>query len=453
MNREKFGSRLGFILLSAGCAIGIGNVWRFPYVVGQYGGGAFVLAYIFFLIMLGVPILTMEFAVGRASQKSIVHAFKELEPKGTKWHLTSSVAMIGNYVLLMFYTVVSGWMLYYFYSFATGELNGLTTSEVATHFNELLLDPFTLTVWMGIVVAIGFGVCTLGLQKGVEKITKIMMLLLISIMCILAINSLFLEGGEEGLAFYLLPDLEVIAEVGLMKVLVAAMNQAFFTLSLGMGSMLVFGSFLTKERSLFQESLSIAILDTMVAIISGLIIFPACFAYGVAVDSGPSLIFVTLPNVFINMPLGQLWGSLFFLFMSFASLSTIIAVSENVITMNIEKFNISRKKACIFNGIALFVLSLPCVFGFNIWSHITPFGEGTNILDLEDYIVSNVVLPVGSLVILLFCTTRFGWGYKNFLEEANTGSGLKMPRIFEFLLKYIIPILLIILVIQGIFRL
>ncbi len=453
MKREKFGSRLGFILLSAGCAIGIGNVWRFPYVVGESGGGAFVLAYIFFLVLLGTPILTMEFAMGRASQKSIVSSYQELEPKGSKWHIHGTFAMIGNYILVMFYTVVSGWMLYYFYSFAVGNFNNLSTVEVGNYFASLLADPLALTFWMGIVVCVGFGVCTLGLQKGVEKITKVMMLLLLSIMAILAVNSLFLEGGSEGLAFYLLPDLEVVKEIGIMKVVVSAMNQAFFTLSLGMGSMLVFGSYLKKDRALFGESLNIAILDTLVAIVSGLIIFPACFAYGVAVDSGPSLIFITLPNVFINMPLGQLWGSLFFMFMSFASLSTIIAVSENIITMNMEKFKVSRMKACVTNGILLFVLSLPCVFGFNIWSDFQPFGEGTNILDLEDYLVSNVVLPVGSFIMLMFCTNKFGWGYKNFIKEANTGEGMRMPKFFEFVLKYIVPVLLFILIIQGVFRL
>lgn len=451
MGRDKLGSRLGFILLSAGCAIGIGNVWKFPYVVGQNGGGLFVLIYLFFLVILGIPVLTMEFSIGRAAQKSPAKMYEQLEPKGSKWHLHGKVSLIGCYLLMMFYTTVAGWMLKFFVSTASGEIVGMDTAAVENHFNvDVLGDPVSLIVYMGIVVAIGVAVCLIGVQNGLEKVTKIMMLALLAIMVVLAINSFTMPGGAEGLSFYLMPDLSVIEKVGITNILVSAMNQAFFTLSIGMGSMAIFGSYIGKDRSLLGESVNVAMLDTFVAVASGLIIFPACSAYGVDVTSGPKLLFITLPNIFNNIPLGRLWGSLFFVFMSFAALSTVLAVFECIIANTMDLWGLSRKKACIINGILLFLLSVPCCLGFNILSVFQPLGAGSTILDLEDTVVSNFILPLGSFVFILFCVTKKGWGWDNFVNEANTGKGLKIKRFMRGYMTYVLPVLVMFVFIMGI---
>ncbi len=449
MQRENFKSRLGFILISAGCAVGIGNVWKFPYITGQNSGGIFVLFYLFFLITVGVPVLTMEFAVGRASRKSIVNCYQELEKPGSKWHLHGNVALIGNYLLMMFYTTVSGWMLSYFYRFLKGEFVGVDTVQVKDIFDGMLQDPVGLTFWMVVIVLAGFLICSFGLQSGVEKISKPMMLCLLGLIVILAVNSILLDGGMEGLKFYLIPDWNRVEEVGLFNVLIAALNQAFFTLSIGMGSMEIFGSYMSKNHTLLGESLRIAILDTFVAVVSGLIIFPACFAYGVDPGVGPELIFITLPNVFSAMKGGKIWGSLFFLFMTFASFSTIIAVFENIIACWMDKWNISRKKASVINGIIILIASMPCVLGFNVWSGFQPRGAGSTILNLEDYLVSNLLLPIGSLIFLLFCVTKWGWGYDKYLEEVNTGEGIKMPRWLRGYVTFVIPCMILIVLFMG----
>lgn len=450
MGRDKLGSRLGFILLSAGCAIGIGNVWKFPYVVGQSGGGLFVLIYLFFLVILGIPVLTMEFSVGRAAQKSPAKMYEQLEPKGSKWHLHGKVSLIGCYLLMMFYTTVAGWMLKFFVSTASGELVGMDTAAVENHFNvDVLGDPVSLIGYMGIVVVIGVLVCFIGVQNGLEKVTKVMMLALLAIMVVLAINSFTMPGGAEGLSFYLLPDFSAIEKVGITNILVSAMNQAFFTLSIGMGSMAIFGSYIGKDRSLLGESVNVALLDTFVAVASGLIIFPACSAYGVDVTSGPKLLFITLPNIFNNIPLGRLWGSLFFVFMSFAALSTVLAVFECIIANTMDLWGLSRKKACIINGILLFLLSVPCCLGFNVLSGFQPLGAGSTILDLEDTVVSNFILPLGSLVFILFCVTKKGWGWDNFVNEANTGKGLKIKKFMKGYMTYVLPVLVMFVFIMG----
>lgn len=449
MEREKLGSRMGFILLSAGCAIGIGNVWRFPYIAGMYGGGMFVLFYLLFLIAMGVPVMTMEFAVGRASRKSVIRSFTELEKPGQKWHLNGYLGMAGNYLLMMFYTTVAGWMLYYFYQMLTGKFTGKDKEQVAGMFQGMLESPSVLTVVMVIIVAAGILICSLGLQKGVERITKVMMTLLLFIIVVLAVRSMTLEGGVDGLKFYLLPDVQRMREVGVLETITAAMNQAFFTLSLGIGAMAIFGSYIDKSRTLLGESVSIAVLDTFVALVSGLIIFPTCFAFDISPDMGSSLIFITLPNIFNHMAGGRVWGTLFFVFMTFAAFSTILAVFENIISCGMDLFHWSRKKSCLVNLAALIVLSLPCVFGYNIWSAIQPLGEGSTILDLEDFMVSNVILPIGSLIYLLFCVTRYGWGFDQYLKEANTGEGLKMPKGVRFYVTFILPILVLFLTIKG----
>ncbi|MCI8268685.1 MAG: sodium-dependent transporter [Lachnospiraceae bacterium] len=448
--RETFGSRMGFLLLSAGCAIGIGNVWRFPYVVGQNGGGAFVLFYLLFLAIMGVPVLSMEFAVGRASRKSPVKAYRELEKPGTFWHLHGYVALAGNYMLMMFYTTVAGWMLYYFYSFFTGKFSSLPMEAVGEVFGEMLASPGINVFWMAVVVALGIFICSMGLQKGVERITKVMMIGLLSLMIVMAVRGLTLEGGINGLKFYLYPDFGKMAEVGIGHVIVAAMNQSFFTLSLGIGAMAIFGSYLKKENTLLGEAVNVAVLDTFVAITAGLIIFPACFAFGVNPDSGPSLIFITLPNVFVSMTGGRVWGSLFFLFMSFAAFSTVIAVFENIIACCMELLNQERKRAALLNLIVLLLLSLPCALGYNVLSGFEPLGAGSSVLDLEDFIVSNLLLPLGSLVYLLFCTWKFGWGMENYSREANEGKGLKLPVGVHAYLKFVLPLLIIAVFLQGI---
>lgn len=450
MQRERLGSRLGFILLSAGCAIGVGNVWKFPWMVGQYGGGAFVLFYVIFLLILGLPIMTMEFAVGRASQKSPVRAYQALEKPGSKWHIHGYLAMIGNYLLMMFYTTVCGWMLHYFYLTASGKFVGATTEQVGAAFGEMLAKPGVMAGCMIAVVVIGFLINSFGLQGGLERVTKVMMIALLAIMIILAINSIRTPGSGEGLRFYLIPDFGRMAETGVANVIVAAMNQAFFTLSLGIGAMAIFGSYIGKGRALLGEAVNVAVLDTFVAFTAGLIIFPACFAFNVSPDSGPNLIFVTLPNIFNHMAGGRLWGSLFFVFMAFAAFSTVLAVFENIMSCCMDLTGWSRKKTAAINIVLMIVLSMPCVLGFNVWSGFQPFGAGSNVLDLEDFLVSNLWLPLGSLVYLLFCTSRYGWGWKNFKEEANEGGGLKVRDGIRFYVSYILPIIVLVIFVLGI---
>ena len=449
--REKLGSRLGFILISAGCAIGIGNVWKFPYMAGQGGGGAFVLFYLIFLLMLGLPIMTMEFAVGRASQKSPVKAYYALEKPGQKWHIHGYITLIGCYLLMMFYTTVAGWMLHYFYLTATGKFTGLDSEAVSGQFNTMLSQPLVMGFWMVVVVIAGILVCSIGLQNGLEKVTKVMMISLLLIMIVLAVNSFFMDGAKEGLSFYLIPDFGRMKEIGIIKTITGAMNQAFFTLSLGIGAMAIFGSYIGKERSLLGESLNIALLDTLVAITSGLIIFPACFTFNVDQTSGPGLIFITLPNIFNHIPMGRLWGSLFFVFMSFAAFSTILAVFENIISCGMELTGWSRKKSSFVNAIAIILLSIPCVLGYNLWSWDGFAVFGGAVLDFEDFLVSNLFLPLGSLVYLLFCTRRYGWGWKNFTTEANTGKGLKMQNWMRGYITYILPLIVLFIFFFGLY--
>ena len=452
MEREKLKSRLGFILLSAGCAIGIGNVWKFPYMAGQGGGGAFVLFYLLFLVILGLPIMTMEFAVGRASHKSPVRAYQALEKPGQKWHIHGYFTLIGCYLLMMFYTTVAGWMLHYFYMTAAGKLVGLDADQVAGKFTEMLASPLTMGFWMVVVVAIGIFVCARGLQNGLEKVTKVMMIALLVIMVVLAVNSMFMPGAKEGLTFFLVPDFERMKEVGIVNTLVGAMNQAFFTLSLGIGAMAIFGSYIGKDHTLTGETINICLLDTLVAFLAGLIIFPSCFAFGVDPGQGPGLVFITLPNIFNQMVGGRIFGVLFFVFMTFAAQSTIIAVFENIISFSMDLFGTSRKKTVLINGIAIILLSLPCVFGFNIWSGFQPMGAGSTIQDLEDFIVSNNLLPLGSMVYLLFCTSRYGWGWKNFLAEADTGKGVKLPAWARVYVSYILPLIVLFIFIMGYYQ-
>ena len=442
MKRESFGSRLGFILVSAGCAIGIGNVWRFPYVAGENGGSVFVLFYLLFLLCMGVPVLTMELAVGRASRKSAVNGYKALEKPGSKWHIHGWLCMLGCYLLMMYYTTVSGWMISYFFKFLTGTFHGLDTEAVSGVFGSLLADPMEMGLWMAVTVIAGFLICSLGLRKGC----------LFVLILVLAVHSMLLPGAKEGLAFYLLPDFERAAQVGLPNVITAAMNQSFFTLSLGIGAMEIFGSYMEEKRTLAGESVSICILDTFVALSAGLIIFPACFSFGVQPDSGPQLIFVTLPNVFANMAGGRVWGALFFLFMTFASFSTVIAVFENLLASCIDNFGWDRKKAVLINCVLILVLSLPCVLGYNVWSDLRLIG-GRDVLDTEDFLVSNLLLPLGSLVYLLFCVTKWGWNFDNYLSEANKGEGMKMPggKLVKNYFRFVLPVLILVILIQGLF--
>ncbi len=448
MNREGFQSRLGFLLVSAGCAVGIGNVWKFPYVTGQNGGGVFVLFYLLFLVIMGVPVLTMELAVGRASRKSAVLGYKALEPKKSKWHIHGWFCVAGCCLLMMYYTTVSGWMLGYFFKFAAGSFDGLEGEAVDGVFGAMLASPGEMGAWMAVTVLVGFLVCSFGLQKGLERITKVMMLGLLALIAVLAIHSLTLDGGLEGVKFYLLPDLQRAAEAGMGNVITAAMNQAFFTLSLGIAAMEVFGSYMTRDHSLASEAVRICSLDTFVALMAGLIIFPACFSFGVQPDSGPSLIFITLPKVFLDMSGGRLWGALFFLFMTFASFSTVIAVFENLQANCIDNFGWTRKKAAVVNCVFILVASLPCVLGYNLWSDLHFLG-GRDVLDFEDFLVSNLLLPLGSLVYLLFCVSKWGWGYDNYLAEANAGKGLKLPRWMKPYFQFILPVLVLAILIQG----
>ena len=448
-NREKLSSRLGFLLISAGCAVGLGNVWRFPYITGQYGGAAFVLLYLIFLVILGLPIMVMEFSVGRASQKSSAQSFDVLEPPKTKWHGIKYFAIGGNYLLMMFYTTVGGWMLNYCFKMLSGHFNGsLHTEEVSATFSNMLADPWQNIFWMLATIVIGFFICSRGLQNGVEKVSKYMMSCLFIVMLVLVVRAFTLPNAMEGLKFYLVPDFHKMIENGIGNAVFAAMGQAFFTLSLGIGSLAIFGSYIGKEHRLTQESLNVCILDTLVAFIAGLIIFPSCFSFGVEADSGPGLVFVTLPNVFNSMAGGSIWGFLFFLFMSFAALTTIIAVFENIVAYAMDS-GWTRKKAVLVNFVLIIVLSLPCALGFNILSDIQPLGVGTTIQDLEDFIVSNNLLPLGSLLYLMFCTHRYGWGWKNFINEANTGKGKKFPAKLFHYCAYILPVIILVIFFQG----
>ncbi len=449
MKRESFKSRLGFLLVSAGCAIGIGNVWRFPFITGQNGGGLFVLVYLVFLVIMGLPVLTMELAVGRASRKSAVLGYKALEKPGSKWHIHGWFAMFGCYMLMMYYTTVSGWMISYCFKFATGTfVSGMTTEASSAVFGNLLADPLEMGLWMALTVVAGFLICSRGLQNGLEKISKIMMIALFFLILLLAAHSFTLSGAGEGIKFYLVPNLDTVRDVGIGNVISAAMNQSFFTLSLGVAAMEIFGSYMSRDNTLAGEGIRICALDTFVAIASGLIIFPACFSYGVEVNAGPQLIFITLPNVFVNMQGGRIWGSLFFLFMTFSSFSTVIAVFENIMSFCMDMFGMSRKKAALINCIIILLASLPCVLGYNVWSNLHLIG-GRDVLDSEDFLVSNLLLPLGSLVYLLFCVSKWGWGFDHYLEEANTGKGLKLGRFLKPYFQFILPILILIILIQG----
>lgn len=448
MGRENFKSRIGFILVSAGCAIGIGNVWKFPYLVGQNGGGIFVLFYLLFLLTMGLPILTMELAVGRASRKSVVQAYKKLEPEGTKWHIHGYVCIFGCYLLMMYYTTVSGWMLSYFFKFLFNSFGNIEQSQVEGIFTTMLSRPEEMTLCMGITVIGGFMICSLGLQKGLEKVTTVMMSALFILIVLLAIHSLLLPGALEGAKFYLLPNVEKVKEIGLFHVISSAMNQAFFTLSLGVAAMEIFGSYMSDDYTLVSEGVKICALDTFVAIISGLIIFPACFSFGVEPNAGPPLIFFTLPKVFMHMQFGRVWGALFFLFMTFASFSTVIAVFENLISTSMDNFHWDRKKAVIVNCIFIFVMSIPCILGYNLWQDLKLIG-GRDVLDSEDFIVSNLILPIGSLIYLLFCVSKLGFGFDRYIEECNKGEGIKMSKAFKPYFVVVLPILILILLLQG----
>ena len=448
MERESFRSRLGFLLVSAGCAIGIGNVWRFPYITGKNGGGYFVLFYLICLLVMGVPVLTMELAVGRASRKSAILSYKKLEKPGQKWHIHGWFCLAGCYLLMMYYTTVTGWMVSYFSRFLTGAFTaGMTAEVVSGVFGTLLSSPGEMAIWTEIVVLLGFAVCSFGLRNGLERISKLMMLALLALIVLLAVHSLTLPGAKEGMKFYLLPSVDSIRENGLGNLIVDAMNQAFFTLSLGIAAMEIFGSYMSEQHALAGEAVRICALDTFVALMAGTIIFPACFSFGVKPNQGASLIFETLPNVFVNMKGGRLWGTLFFLFMIFASFSTVLAVLENIISVCMDTFGWSRKKAALINGLLLAVLSLPCVLGFNVWSHVQLSGRG--VLDMEDFAVSNLLLPIGSLVYLLFCVTKWGWGFDKYLVEANRGSGLKLsPRLKPYF-QWVLPVLILLILIEG----
>lgn len=449
--RERFGSRLGFILVSAGCAVGLGNVWKFPYMCGQYGGAAFILIYLLFLVILGFPIMICEFSVGRASQRSVADSFRVLEKPGTKYHLYSYFGMVGNYMLMMFYTSVTGWLLYYMVRMAGGSFAGATPQQVEQGFGTMLQSPKTMTCYMILAVLLAFGICSLGLKNGVEKITKLMMICLLGLMVILVFRVVILPGAGEGIRFYLLPNFEAMKEIGVGNVIFGAMSQAFFTLSIGIGAMAIFGSYLDKNRSLSGEALSILCLDTVVAILAGFIVIPASFAFHIPQTAGPSLIFISLPNIFEQMPGGAVWGTLFFLFLSFAALSTVVAVFENILSFAVDLFGWTRKKAVAVNIILLILLSMPCVLGFNVLANIMPLGAGSNIMDLEDFIVSNNLLPLGSIVYLMFCTSRYGWGWQNFLGEANSGEGIKLPAKdwLRSYMTYILPAIVIIIYVKG----
>ncbi|MCH3950984.1 MAG: sodium-dependent transporter [Acidaminococcus sp.] len=448
--RETLGSRLGFILLSAGCAIGVGNVWRFPYITGQYGGGIFVLIYVLFLMILGIPIMTMEYAMGRATKRSILPAYRMLEPKGSKWHIMGYLSMAGNYVLLMYYSVISGWIFYYALQMAKGTFSGLGTKEVGAIFSGMMSSPEILITSMLVVVISTAVICSMGLKKGVESVTKVMMIALLVLMVVLGIRSLMLPGAAEGISFYLMPNIANMQKAGLWNCMYAALNQSFFTLSIGMGGMEIFGSYIDKNKRLMGEAVTVTALDTFVAITAGLIIFPACFAYGIAPDAGPKLIFLTLPRVFSSMAGGRIWGTMFFIFLSFAALSTMIGVFENLQAFAIDLKGAARKKAGIINGIVIAICSVPCALGFNLWSWFQPLRPGNTVMDMEDFFVSNICLQVGSLIITIFCCWKYGWGFDHFIAEANEGDGIAVPRKFQWYFKYVLPVIVGFLVVYGI---
>lgn len=449
MKRESFGSRMGFILVSAGCAIGLGNVWKFPYICGAYGGAAFILIYLLFLLILGIPVLTCEFAVGRGSRKSVAKSFEQLEPKGSRWHHLKYIGIIGCYMLMMFYTMVGGWMLYYCVRSLKGEFIGATAAQVEGAFSSMLADVPTMIFWTVLICMIGFAVCAMGLQNGIERITKVMMVALFVIMLALAMNSVMMPGAAEGVKFYLIPDFQKMVDNGIGTVIFAALSQAFFTLSIGVGAMLIFGSYLDRSRSLVGEAVSITALDTFVALTAGFIVIPACFAYGIEPGAGPSLVFITLPNIFAQMSGGNIWSSLFFLFLTFAALSTVIAVFENLISFNIDLFGWSRKKSVLVCAVAIVILSMPAVLGFNVWSGIQILGEGSTIMDFEDFIVSNNLLPLGSLGYVLFCTKKNGWGWDAFTDEVNAGEGMKLPKSLKGYVSYGIPLIISVIYLKG----
>ena len=449
MKRETFGSRLGFILVSAGCAIGLGNVWKFPYMAGEFGGAAFILVYLLFLLILGLPIMVCEFSVGRASRKSIATSHRELEPEGTTWHRMGWIGAIGNYLLVMFYAMVGGWMMYYCFRLFRGEFVGATAAEVETGFNTMLAEPGTLFFWTFLIIAISFGICSIGLRSGVEKVTKIMMVCLLSLMVVLAVRAVTLPGAMEGVEFYLVPDFQKMWDIGIGNVIFGAMSQAFFTLSVGMGGMAIFGSYLERDRSLAGESIHIVILDTFVALTAGLIVIPSCFAYGIEPGAGPGLVFLALPTVFSQMFGGQFWGGMFFLFLSFAALTTVVGVFENILSFAMDLFGWSRKKAVAINLVALSVLCLPCILGFNVLADIQPLGPGKNIMDLEDFLVSSNIMPLGAMVYLMFCTRNNGWGWDKFIAEANAGSGVQFPTKMKFYMTHILPWIIVIIYLKG----
>ena len=449
MKRESFGSRIGFILVSAGCAVGLGNVWTFPYMCGAYGGAIFILIYLLFLVILCLPVLVCEFAVGRASRMSVAKSFDTLEPDGTRWHLMKYIGMIGCYLLMMFYTMVGGWMLYYCFRSLRGDFTGASSETIQQYFSDMLADPGTMIFWTVLICVIGFSVCAIGLQKGIERITKVMMTLLFIVMIALAVRSVTMPGSVEGIRFYLVPDIDKMLETGIGNVLFGALSQAFFTLSIGIGAMLIFGSYLDKSNRLAGEAISIGVLDTLVALTAGLIVIPSCFAYGIQPDAGPSLVFITLPNIFSQMTAGGIWSALFFLFLTFAALSTIIAVFENLVAINMDLLGWSRKKSTLVCAVLIIILSMPCVLGYNILSGVQPLGEGSTIMDLEDFLVSNNLLPLGSMGILLFCTRKNGWGWDNFKKEADTGNGIKLPSFMRPLMSYIIPAAIMIIFLKG----
>lgn len=449
MKREKFGSRLGFILVSAGCAIGIGNVWKFPYMCGEFGGAAFIVIYLIFLLVLGIPVLTCEFAIGRGSGRSVAAGFERLEPQGTGWHITKWVGIVGSYLLMMFYTTVGGWMMYYCFRSFTGEFAGASTEAVTAGFSDMLGNAPVMAFWTTLICIIGFAVCQFGIQKGIERVSKFMMSALLIIMVVLAVHSIFLEGAGEGIRFYLVPDFARMKEMGIGNVIFGAMSQAFFTLSIGIGAMMIFGSYIGKERSLMGEAISITALDTFVALMAGFIIIPSCFAFGIEPGAGPSLIFITIPNIFAQMPGGQVWSALFFLFLTFAAFTTIVAVFENIISFDIDIFGWSRNKSVLVSAVLIIVLSMPCVLGFNVLAGFEPLGAGTNVLDLEDFIVSNNLLPLGSLGYVLFCTRKNGWGWAHFLEEANHGKGIRFPEWLEGYMSYVLPLVITVIYLKG----
>ena len=449
MKRESFGSRIGFILVSAGCAVGLGNVWKFPYMCGAYGGAIFILIYLLFLVILCLPVLVCEFAVGRASRMSVAKSFDTLEPDGTRWHLMKYIGIIGCYLLMMFYTMVGGWMLYYCFRSLRGDFTGASSETIQQYFSDMLADPGTMIFWTVLICVIGFSVCAIGLQKGIERITKVMMTLLFIVMIALAVRSVTMPGSSEGIRFYLVPDIDKMLETGIGNILFGALSQAFFTLSIGIGAMLIFGSYLDKSNRLAGEAISIGVLDTLVALTAGLIVIPSCFAYGIQPDAGPSLVFITLPNIFSQMTAGGIWSALFFLFLTFAALSTIIAVFENLVAINMDLLGWSRKKSTLVCAVLIIILSMPCVLGYNILSGVQPLGEGSTIMDLEDFLVSNNLLPLGSMGILLFCTRKNGWGWDNFKKEADTGNGIKLPSFMRLLMSYIIPAAIMIIFLKG----